>query len=89
MEEEKLILEMIDLLSRMVDRCLEREGINGDETKCIGCGMERNLCYVKSGCLLIDILENEDFLDVLMDTCRYRNLEHVNAINKILSVIED
>ena len=87
--EEKLIKEILDVLVRMSDHCKKRESIDSNSSKCINCGMVRDFGYSNSGCLLIDILDNTDFMDVLVDTCKHQDIECIDKINYIMDILED
>ena len=84
--EEKFIKEILDVLVRMSDHCKKRESTDNNSSKCINCGMVRDFGYSNSGCLLVDILDNTDFVDVLVDTCKYQNIEYIDKLNEIMDI---
>lgn len=89
MENKKIFAErMLDLLVEMSEYCLNKKKNDTSNVKCDGCQNERRYGYANTGCLLVDLIDNNDFIDLINDTCEYHNIETKNKINKILSIYD-
>lgn len=83
---KELIEEMLDLLVKMSKHCKNMERQKPSLSKCSNCGMKRDFGYSNSGCLLVDTLDNCEFMDLLRDTCRYQKIEYIDKINEVMEI---
>ena len=86
MNGKKLIEEMLDLLVKMSEHCKSMTNNSLQESKCLNCSMSRNFGYSNHGCLLVDTLENYEFIDLLRDTCKYQDIRCEDKLNKAFEI---
>ena len=76
-KEKQLINKLLNVLVEM-----------SNKSKCIGCGFKRDFGVTNCGCLLVDILENYEFIDLIRDTCRYQNIKCEDKLNQAMEIFE-
>lgn len=83
---KELVIEMLDLLVKISNHCNNRQRADLGMSKCINCSMIRDFGYANSGCLLVDMLRNNEFMDLLIDTCTYQKIEYMDKLNKVMGI---
>ena len=88
-KERQLINKLLDVLVEMSNHCNSMESNIPNKSKCVNCGFARDFGIIDSGCLLVDILENEYFLHTIKSTCLYHDIECENKLNQAMEIFEE
>lgn len=86
MNGKKLIEEMLDLLVKMTEHCNNIKSDKPNVAKCKNCAMSRYYTYKNSGCLLVDIYNNDEFMNSLEYTCKYQDVKYMDKLNKVAEI---
>lgn len=89
MQGKELLKDLLYLLERMSEHCTSMEKTDKSLSKCINCAMRRDFGYNNAGCLLVDMIENYEFMDLLKDTCKFQQIDYKDKINKVIKIFEE
>ena len=84
-----MINRQLDLLVEMAEHCKNRKQISRELSKCFNCNIHFNFNLGSHGCFLVETLENDDFMNILIDTCKYRGIEYKEKIDKIMEIFNE
>lgn len=86
MQGKELIIKMLDLLVEMAEHCNDMyKPIDG--VKCSNCALNWNFSLGNHGCFLVETIDNNDkFMDDLISTCKYHNIEYKDKLNKLANI---
>ena len=87
-KEKQLINKLLNVLVEMSNHCNCMESEMPNKSKCIGCGFKIDFGVTNCGCLLVDILENYELIDLIRDTCRYQNIKCEDKLNQAMEIFE-
>lgn len=86
---QQQLINFIDSLVDMADHCNNKKTYESKKSKCHDCKLVREYGYTNSGCLLVDTIDNEEFMNVLKYTCEYNNIEYKDKLEKINSIFNN
>lgn len=85
---KELIIKMLDLLVEMADHCSKLEKPkDSSKCKCANCALNWDFNLGNHGCFLVETIDNnEKFMEDLISTCKYHDIEYISKTNKIASI---
>lgn len=85
----KLIDKQLDLLIEMANYCKTMERISTDKSKCFNCKIHFNFNLGNHGCFLVETLENKEFINILIDTCKYQDVKYKEKLDKVMEIYDE
>lgn len=74
---------LLNLLVDMSNHCKYKDTPIEGKAKCVDCGLKWNFNIREHGCLLVKIMDNQDFIDDLTSACEANNVDYRDRLNKI------
>lgn len=74
---------LLDLLVNMANHCEHKDTPVEGKAKCIDCQLSWNFDIRNHGCLLVNIMDNQDFVDDLTSACEANGVDYKDRLNKI------
>lgn len=79
---------LLDLLVDMSNHCKYKDVPIEGKSKCIDCELQWDFNVMDYGCLLVNIIENNEFIDNLTSVCGYHNVEYNDRLNNVASIFD-
>lgn len=86
MQGRHYIENLLDLLIEMADHCIHKDKPIEDKAKCVGCALSWTFSLRNHGCLLVNMIDNEDLIGDIMNVCEANNIDYRDKINKLYSI---
>lgn len=87
-KEKELIDKLLDIIVEMSEHCMSMKSEILNKSKCSNCGFKRDFGLSNNGCLLVDILENYELVDVIIDTCRYQEIVCEDKLEQAMRIFK-
>lgn len=84
-----MINKQLDLLVEIAEYCKSMKRVSKDKSKCFNCKIHFSFNLGNHGCFLVETLENDDFMNILIDTCEYQGIEYREKIDKIMEIYNE
>lgn len=80
------IEKLLDLLVEMADHCNKKDTPVEGKAKCIDCQLSWNFSIRDHGCLLVNLMDNQDFIDDLTSACEASGVDYRDRLNKVADI---
>lgn len=75
--------KLLDLLAEMADHCNKKDTPVEGRAKCIDCQLSWNFSIRDHGCLLVNIIDNDDLIADITCACEANGVDYKQRLNKI------
>ena len=86
MKGKEYIERILDLLVDMATHCENKDTPTEGKCKCVDCELSWNFNIRDHGCLLVNIMNNQDFMDDLISTCVANKIDYADKLNKVADI---
>lgn len=80
------IEKLLDLLVEMADHCNKKDTPVEGKAKCIDCQLSWNFSIRDHGCLLVNLMDNQDFIDDLTSACEASGVDYRDRLNRVADI---
>ena len=87
MKEKEYLDRMLDLLVDMSNHCKYKDTPIEGKSKCVDCGLKWNFNIRNHGCLLVDLMANDDFIDDLRSACISSGVDYESRLSKLTDIL--
>lgn len=82
------IEKLLDLLVEMADHCNKKDTPVEGKAKCIDCQLSWNFSIRDHGCILVNIIDNDDLINDIICVCEANNIDYKDRLNKLADIID-